>query len=163
MSSSTASAPPMARTPTTPATRGSPTLEPAAGATVGLQSPDAILGALRIGDLTTIVYVEKQLGGGPHTPVLTTSQTCPNTPSWALTNRDTGKPRKANNDIITIRVATTTDGINFADLGAANGLQDPYSIALNAIRWLGSGSIIPLSNGHYGMFLGAGNSPDNDS
>jgi hypothetical protein len=143
--------------------RGYPTLEASAGATVGLQSPDAILGALRIGDLTTIVYVEKQLGGGPHTPVLTPSQTCPNTPSWALTNRDTGKPRKANNDIITIRVATTTDGINFTDLGAANGLQDPYSIALNAIRWLGSGSIIPLSNGHYGMFFGAGNCLDNDS
>src|SRR5262249_22278984 len=116
-----------------------------------------------IGQLTTIVYVEKQLGGAPGTPVLTPEQTCPSTPSWALTNLDTGNPRKANNDIITIRVATTADGIHFTDIGAANGLEDPYSIAFNAIRWLGSGSIIPLSNGRSGLFFGAGSCLDNDS
>jgi len=145
------------------ASRGYPTLEASAKATVGLQSPDAILGAVQTGGVTTIVYVEKQLGGAPGTPVLTPAQICPSTPGWALTNLDTGKPRKANNDIITIRVATTTDGINFTDVGPASGLQDPYSIVLNAIRWLGSGSLIPLSNGRYGMFFGAGNCLDNDS
>jgi hypothetical protein len=41
--------------------------------------------------------------------------------------------------------------------------MNPTSIAPNAIRWLGSGSIIRLSNGHYGMFFGAGNCLDNDS
>src|SRR5262249_35933506 len=52
----------------------------------------------------------------------------------------------------------------FTDVGAASGLQDPPpATAFNAIRWLGSGSIIPLSNGHYGMFFGAGNCLDNDS
>ncbi len=145
------------------ASRGYRTLEASAQATVGLQNPDAILGALQTGGVTTIVYVEKQLGGAPGTPVLTPSQTCPGTPSWALTNLDTGNVKKANNDVITIRVATTTHGINFTDVGAANGLQDPYSTAFNAIRWLGSGSIIALSNGHYGMFFGAGNCLDNDS
>ena len=140
------------------AAMGYPTLEATAKATTGLQDPDAILGSLKIDGVTTIVYVEKQLS-----VTLPTAQTCPKTPSWALTNNDTGKARKANTDVITIRVATTTDGINFTDVGAASGLQDPFSVALNAIRWLGSGSIIRLTNGHYGMFFGAGNCLDNDS
>jgi hypothetical protein len=143
--------------------RGYPTLDATAQATVGLQNPDAILGATKIDGVTTVVYVAKQLGGAPDTPVLTPEQTCPMTPSFALTTHVVGKPRKANTDIITIRVATTTDGINFNDVGAASGLQDPTSIALNASRWLGSGSIIRLANGHYGLFFGAGNCLDNDS
>ena len=137
------------------ASRGYPTLEATARATVGLQSSDAILGALQIHDVTSIVYVEKQLNAS--------TENCSSTPSWALTNIVTGKARNANKDVITIRVATTTDGINFTDLGAANGLQDPTSTAFNTIRWLGSGSIIALSNGHYGMFFGAGNCLDNDT
>src|SRR5215469_5129909 len=93
----------------------------------------------------------------------TASNNCVMTPNWALTNIDTGHPRNANKDVITIRVATTTDGINFTDIGAASGLQEPTSMLFNAIRWLGSGSLIALSNGHYGMFFGAGNCLDNDS
>jgi hypothetical protein len=136
--------------------KGYPTLEASAGATVGLQNPDAILGAVQMSGDTAIVYVEKQLSAS-------TTHNCSPTPSWALTNIVTGHPRNANKDVITIRVATTTDGINFTDVGAAIGLQDPTATAFNAIRWLGSGSIIPLSNGHYGMFFGAGNCLDNDS
>jgi hypothetical protein len=142
---------------------GYPTLEASAKATIGLQNPDAILGATRVGAVTAVVYIEKQLGGAAGTPVLTPAQTCPNTPSWALSNQDTTKAKKANDDVITIRVATTSDGITFNDVGAATGLEDPFSVSLNAIRWLGSGSIIRLSNGHYGMFFGAGNCLDNDS
>jgi hypothetical protein len=140
-----------------------PTLEASAQATVGLQNPDSILGAVPIGGKIAVVYIQKQLGGASGTPVLPAAQTCPSTPGWALTNIDTGKPRKANTDIITIRIATTEDGINFTDVGAASGLQDPTSTAFNATRWLGSGSIVPLSNGHYGLFFGAGNCLDNDS
>jgi hypothetical protein len=62
-----------------------------------------------------------------------------------------------------VRIATTKDGLNFADVGAASGLNDPTTVAFNGIRWLGSGSIVPLSNGRYGMFFGAGNCLDNDS
>jgi hypothetical protein len=145
------------------ASGGYPTLEDTPQATAGLLNPDAILGVARIGGVATVVYVEKQLGGALGTPALTPEQTCPSTPDWALTNIDTGTAKKANTDVITIRIATTTDGINFTDVGAANGLQDPYSTAYNAIRWLGSGSIIRLSNGHYGLFFGAGNCLDNDS
>jgi hypothetical protein len=138
------------------ASRGYPTLEATAGATAGLVSPDAFLGAIRMDGFTTVVYVEKQLKAS-------TTDNCSSTPSWALTTIDTGNARAPNTDVITIRVATTTDGINFTDIGAASGLQDPTSTAFNGIRWLGSGSIIPLSNGHYGMFFGAGNCLDNDS
>jgi len=139
------------------ASMGYPMLEASAGATVGLENPDAILGAVPIGGVTAIVYVEKQLN-------FSTTDNCMSTPGWALTNIDTGHPRGANTDVITIRVATTTDGINFTNLsGAASGLQDPTSTAFNGIRWLGSGSLIALSNGHYGMFFGAGNCLDNDS
>ena len=138
------------------ASRGYPTLEASARATAGLQNPDAVLGAIRMDGFTTVVYVEKQLKAS-------TTDNCSSTPSWALTNIDTGKARASNTDVITIRIATTTDGINFTDIGAASGLQDPTSTAFNGIRWLGSGSIIPLSNGHYGMFFGAGNCLDNDS
>jgi hypothetical protein len=34
---------------------------------------------------------------------------------------------------------------------------------LNGIRWLGSGSILRIADGRYGMFFGAGNCLDNDS
>jgi hypothetical protein len=138
------------------ASRGYPTLESTAGATVGLENPDAILGDAQIGDVTAVVYVAKQLNASM-------SNDCGKTPPWALTNIDTGHPRNANKDVITIRVATTTDGINFTDVGPASGLQDPTSTAFNGIRWIGSGSIIALSNGHYAMFFGAGNCLDNDS
>ncbi len=103
-------------------------------------------------------------------------QNCAGTPNFALTNLINGKARKANTDVIAIRVATTTDGLNFTDVGAvpyapANGaLTDPNSVgtagqpnSFGGIRWLGSGSIVPLANGHYGMFFGAGNCLDNDS
>jgi hypothetical protein len=140
------------------ASDGYPTLEASAGATSGLMNPDAILGAAPMGGgVTAVVYVAKVLGAAPK------PTRCPSTPSWALTNIDTGHPRNANNDVITIRVATTTDGISFTDKGAASGLQNPTTTDNHSIRWLGSGSIIPLSNGHYGMFFGAGNCLDNDS
>jgi hypothetical protein len=136
--------------------RGYPTLEATAQATSGLTDPDAILGAAQIGGVTTVLYVEKQLSAS-------TANNCVSTPSWALTNLDTGKAKKANKDIITIQIATTSDGINFVPVGVASGLQVPTTTAFNGIRWLGSGSLIALANGHYGLFFGAGNCLDNDS
>ncbi|HET7885258.1 MAG TPA: hypothetical protein VFL62_03430 [Bradyrhizobium sp.] len=137
---------------------GYPTLEPTAMATKGLIDPDAILGAVHTHeDKTAIVYVSKSLSSAPP------ATSCPSTPAFALTNLVNGKPRKPNTDVITIRVATTIDGINFTDVGSAAGLQDPTTVALNGIRWLGSGSILRLSDGRYGLFFGAGSCLDNDS
>ena len=153
------------------ASGGYPTLDSEALSTDGLQrvvtlggtaykvGPDAEMGAVPFDDDTALVYVEKQLNldtayGYP---------SCAPTPAWALTNLDNGKPRKANHDVTTVRVATTKDGIHYAQVGAATGLNDPATAALNGIRYLGSGSIIKLSDGRYGMFFGAGNCLDNDS
>ncbi|HUO54361.1 MAG TPA: hypothetical protein VMU18_06460 [Rhodoblastus sp.] len=139
---------------------GYPTLEPTAKATQGLHNPDAILGSVELGTSTTILYIDK-LGNGDTT--LPSNQQCPKTPAFALTNLDAGKARKANHDLITIRVATTTDGVTFTDVGAATGLMDATTVALNGIRYLGSGSLLRLSDGRYGMFFGAGSCLDNDS
>lgn len=133
-----------------------PTLEATAGATVGLVNPDAFLDAVTMGGTTAVVYVSKQLNAS-------TTNNCPKAPTWSLTYIDTGKQRKANTDVVTIRVATTTDGINFTDVGAATGLLDPATVDDHGTRWVGSGSIVALSNGHYGMFFGGGNCLDNDS
>jgi hypothetical protein len=142
------------------ASGGYPTLDPTATATAGLQNPDAILGALVQGHETTILYVEKTLNGDTSFP---TAQQCPKTPAFALTNLINGTAKKANHDVTTIRVATTTDGVNFTDVGPASGLNDPTTVALNGIRWLGSGSILRLGDGRYAMFFGGGNCLDNDS
>jgi hypothetical protein len=142
------------------ASKGYPTLDATAKSTAGLITPDAILGSVRTDDQTTIVYVAKRLNGDTTFP---TNEVCPSTPGFALTNLVNRKARKANHDVISIRVATTSDGINFTDVGSATGLQDPTTIALNGIRWLGSGSILRISDGRYGLFFGAGSCLDNDS
>ncbi|HEY2231016.1 MAG TPA: hypothetical protein VGI22_25435 [Xanthobacteraceae bacterium] len=138
---------------------GYPTLDSKAKATTGLQNPDAIMGAVVMGATTAVIYVEKTLNADTGLGI----PACPSTPPFALTNLVNGKPRKANHDVTAVRVATTTDGINFTDVGAASGLTDPTTVTLNGMRWLGSGSILRLTNGHYGMFFGAGNCLDNDS
>jgi hypothetical protein len=142
------------------ASGGYPTLTSAL-ATSGLQSPDAIMGAVPMGTTTAVVYVEKQLNADTSPPYNFTA--CPKTPSFALTNLVNHKPRNPNHDVTTVRIATTTDGISFTDVGAATGLFDPSTTSLSGTRYLGSGSIIPLSDGRYGMFFGGGNCLDNDS
>jgi hypothetical protein len=138
---------------------GYPTLDADATKTTGLINPDAIMGAVKMGETTTVVYVEKTLSADTKMGY----PACPPTPPFALTNLVNGKSRKANHDVTMVRVATTMNGIDFTDVGAATGLNDPATVLLNGIRYLGSGSILPLSNGHYGMLFGAGNCLDNDS
>ncbi|MBV9462425.1 MAG: hypothetical protein JO141_33610 [Bradyrhizobium sp.] len=143
------------------ASAGYPSLERTASSTSGLIDPDAILGSVRTDRETTIIYVSKNTSPGDAS--FPKSEVCQSTPAFALTNLVNKKARKANHDVITIRVATTTDGVNFSDVGAATGLQDSTTVALNGIRWLGSGSILRIADGRYGMFFGAGNCLDNDS
>lgn len=142
------------------ASGGYPALDATAQSTSGLQNPDAFMGAVRMGTTTTVVYVEKTLNGDINFPP---AQICSNTPPFALTNLVNGKPRKPNHDVTAVRVATTTDGIKFTDVGMASGLSDPTAVKLNEMRYLGSGSILPLADGRYGMFFGGGNCLDNDS
>jgi hypothetical protein len=144
------------------ASGGYPALEPTATSTTGLQNADAIMGAVRMGEQVAVVYVSKTLNGDLKPP-FTSAQRCPKTPAFALTNLVNGKARKTNDDVTAVRIATTTDGVNFTDVGAAVGLNDQTTVAWNGIRWLGSGSILRIADGRYGMFFGAGNCLDNDS
>ncbi|HLW93527.1 MAG TPA: hypothetical protein VKS78_19800, partial [Roseiarcus sp.] len=141
---------------------GYPQLEPTATSTTGLINPDAMMGSVKIGATTVVLYVEKTLNGDVNFPA---NEICKKTPAFALTNLDhNGKAKGVNDDVTYVRVATTTDGVNFKTLDAvATGLNDPTATAFNGIRWLGSGSIIRLRDGRYGMFFGAGNCLDNDS
>ena len=123
--------------------------------TTGLENPDAILGSVRRHGVTTVMYVSKIPGGDT---ILPASQQCQATPAGAIT-----AGRKANHDLITLRVATTTDGIHFTDQGAATGLNDNTAVDFHAIRYLGNGSLFPLEDGRYGMVFGAGNCLDGDS
>jgi hypothetical protein len=137
-----------------------PTLDSTATSTSGLINPDALIGAVNLGRVTAVIYVSKTLNGDIHYP---SNEICPSTPSFALTNLVNKKVRKPNDDVTLVRVATTTDGVTFTDIGTAPSLNDPTAVALDATRYLGSGSIIRLTDGRYGMFFGAGNCLDNDS
>jgi hypothetical protein len=65
--------------------------------------------------------------------------------------------------VTTLRVATTADGLHFADIGAAKGINDSTTVALNGIRYVGSGGLIELADGRWGLFFSGGSCLDNDS
>jgi len=65
---------------------------------------------------------------------------------------------------ITLRPSTTTDGINFTDKGALNGLNDITTVSATGTRWLATaGTILKLQTGHYGLLFSGGNCIDGDS
>jgi hypothetical protein len=87
-----------------------------------------------------------------------------------------------NDDVEVVRIATTTNFINFTDITPFNrpafsinsspntpiqmvsGLSDPSTTSYSGIRWVsGNGTLIKLSNGNWGLFFGAGNCMDGDS
>lgn len=142
------------------AAQGYPALEPKATPTSGLVDAEAIIGAVKRGGTAYVVYVSKIVGGDK---AFGADRQCPATPPFALAAIDAGKPRKPSHDVTMIRVATTSDGVAFQDVGAASGLNDPTSVALNGLRYLASGSLVPLADGRYGLFFGGGNCLDNDS
>ena len=114
---------------------------------------------LQSGDkFTTVLYVSKIPSGDNTGPTaLPVAQQCGPTPSFAIS-----PGRAANHDYVTQRVAMTTDGINFTDLGAVSGLGDPTTVSYHGTRYLGSGSTFPLIGGRYGLVFGAGNCLDGD-
>lgn len=132
-----------------------PVPDPALRHTNGLRNPDAILGSFTHESDKTILYVSKILDGDTNFPA---AQQCSATPDGAVT-----AGRKANHDLITLHVASTKDGLNFVEQGTATGLNDPTAVDFHAIRYLGSGSVVPLADGRYGLVFGAGNCLDGDS
>ncbi len=122
--------------------------------TTGLLNPDAIIGEVKGSFPREILYVQKQ-----HKADLgfLAAQLCLNNPAYTPPLTDT------NDDITTPRLAQTTDGVNFTDLGPVTGLNDSITVSPIATRWIGSGSLLQLKDGRYGLFFSGGTCVDADS
>src|ERR1700722_9384265 len=126
--------------------------------TTGLIDPDGILAVVPGTYPVKVLYVQKQVEGDYSFP---TAQQCNNPPvvtpfyPYSLT---------ANHDISTVRLATTSNGVNFTDLGPVTGLNDSTTVSYAGIRYVSpNGSLVSLPNGSWGLFFGAGNCIDADS
>ena len=170
-----------------------PVLAPTTVRTVGLLDPDGILDVVPNNwnnngwnnnnnntGTVTVLYLRKILGGANES---TWTANNPSGQTYDLTYPTTkGLPCGTgavftNSDVTILRVATTTDGVNFTDLGPVYGLIDDPTITLtgtntpptsgvqpNVTRWVGPrGTIIPISEGRYGMFFSGGSCFDDDS
>src|SRR5260370_36208394 len=69
-----------------------------------------------------------------------------------------------NDDITFLRLAETTDGIHFTDLGTLQGLNDPTDVSATGTRWLATaGTILELGGGKYGLLYSGGGCIDGAS
>lgn len=70
----------------------------------------------------------------------------------------------ANHDIAQVRLATSTDGIHWTDMGTVSGLNDPTTVSLHLVRYVApNGGLVKLPGGNWGLFFGGGNCLDGDS
>lgn len=131
--------------------------------TVGLMNPDGILAVFptaataAAGSPVTVLYVQK-IVGGDHTgaTALPVAQQCTKAPFSG----------KTNHDIANVRLASTTDGVHFTDLGIVQGLNDPTTVDYNQIRWVSPrGTLLDLNGDSsvWGLYFSAGNCLDGDS
>ena len=141
-----------------PSTTTSPIATVTPTRTTGLLNPDGILAVVPGTYPVKVLYVQKQIEGDYSFP---TAQQCNNPPvvtpfyPFSLT---------ANHDVSTVRLATTTNGLNFTDLGPVNGLNDSTTVSYTGIRYVSpNGGLVPLPGGSWGLFFGAGNCIDADS
>ena len=126
--------------------------------TTGLLNPDGIL-AVVPGTLPGEGPLYSEAGGsGLQLPTANQCITVPaNAPYYPYA-------LAPNHDVSTVRLATTSNGINFTDLGAVSGLSDSTTVSYAGIRYVSpNGGLIPLPGGKYGLFFGAGNCIDADS
>ena len=131
--------------------------------THGLLNPDGILGVIPGSSPLTIIYEQKILNGDDTaSTALPASARC-NT-FWAGYYANNPFGTAVNDDITYLRLASTTDGINFTDLGALQGLNDPTSVSLTGTRWLATaGTILRLDGGRFGLLFSGGSCVDGDS
>jgi hypothetical protein len=115
--------------------------------THGLVNPDGILGVVPDSSPVKIIYEEKILNGdNTGSTALKPEQQC-NT-FWADYYANNPFGTSVNDDITYLRLAETTDGINFKDLGRLRGLNDPTDVTATGTRWLATaGTILKLENG----------------
>lgn len=130
--------------------------------THGLLNPDGILGIVPGRSPLTIIYEQKILkGDNTGSTALPALQRC-NT-FWAGFYAANGG-LSPNDDITFLRLATTTDGVNFTDLGPLQGLNDPTTVSIHGTRWLATaGTVLKLHDGRFGLFFSGGNCIDADS
>src|SRR3974390_151756 len=131
--------------------------------TYGLINPDGILGVVPGSWPVKIIYEQKILNGDN-----TGSTALPATPQcntyWAYFYAHNPAGTSVNDDITYLRLAQTTDGIHFTDLGALQGLNDPTDVTAFGTRWVATaGTILKLQGGKYGLFYSGGGCIDGDS
>jgi hypothetical protein len=131
--------------------------------TVGLLNPDGIMAVFPTsptapaGSAVTVMYVQKIVGGdNTGSTALPTAQQCTKAPVSG----------KTNHDISNVRLATTTDGIHFTDLGIVTGLNDPTTVDYNQTRWISPrGTLLDIKGDGsvWGLYFAGGNCLDGDS
>jgi hypothetical protein len=131
--------------------------------TTGLLDPDGILGVVPGSSPTKIVYEQKILNGDNTGPTaLPATQQCNN--AWKTYYDNNPFGTATNDDITHLRLAQTTDGIHFTDLGILQGLNDPTTVSATGTRWLATaGTILKLEAGNYGLLFSGGGCIDGDS
>jgi hypothetical protein len=137
--------------------------------TTGLVNPDGLLAVVPNTYPIQVLYISKTLNSDYVPP--TSYPVCP----ASIPNGN------FNDDVEVVRIATTTNFVNFTDITPlntpafptpsantpiqmVNGLSDPSTTSYSGIRWVsGNGTLIKLSNGNWGLFFGGGNCLDGDS
>ncbi|MGD0524632.1 MAG: hypothetical protein ABSE49_05795 [Polyangiaceae bacterium] len=131
--------------------------------TAGLLQPDGILAVFptaataAAGSPVTVLYVQKILNGDDTgATAMPAAQQCNKAPFSG----------KTNHDISNVRLATTTDGVNFTDLGVVSGLNDPTTVDYNGTRWISPrGTLLDIhgDGSVWGLYFSGGNCLDGDS
>jgi hypothetical protein len=131
--------------------------------TTGLLNPDGILGVVPGSWPLKIIYEQKILNGDlAGSTALPASQLCSTYWSGYYSSNPFGT--KTNDDITYLRLAETSDGIHFKDLGILQGLNNPGDVSLTGTRWLATaGTILKLDRDRYGLFFSGGGCVDGDS
>jgi hypothetical protein len=131
--------------------------------THGLLNPDGILGIVPGSSPLKIIYEQKILNGdNTGKTALPANQQCNTFWSDYYANNPFGTA--VNDDITYLRLAQTTDGINFTDLGPLQGLSDPTDVTATGTRWLATaGTILQLEGGGWGLLFSGGGCVDGDS
>jgi hypothetical protein len=130
---------------------------------VGLLNPDGIMAVFptaptaAAGSPMTVLYVQKVLNGDDTgATALPPAQRCAKAPFSG----------KTNDDISNVRLATTTDGVHFTDLGIVQGLNDPTTVDYKGTRWISPrGTLLDIhgDGSLWGLYFSGGNCLDGDS
>jgi len=131
--------------------------------THGLLNPDGILGTVPGSWPLEIIYEQKILNGDNTGPTALPASAQCNT-FWAGYYANNPFGTGVNDDITYLRLASTTDGINFTDLGPLQGLNDITTVSLTGTRWLATaGTILELPGGRFGLLFSGGGCVHGDS